>query len=183
MTNPVFNQNGFRFYDDGSGWNDRELENVDHSIVDGTNVILRIEIEVTNSKTANNWLGTLYAQKNGAGGYTQMTTTRTDGCRIVASGWFTDADADNVDRLTSSSLTFTGGELDSDGNLGEVAGGMDFAGTDHWEVGICIEIDLANAVSGDYWDFEIRDDVGAQLDGYTRRPRFTYARRIFITHV
>jgi hypothetical protein len=31
MTNPIFNQNGFRFYEDSSGWTDLELENVNHA--------------------------------------------------------------------------------------------------------------------------------------------------------
>ena len=135
MTNPIFNQNGFRFYEDDSGWNDLELENVDRTQTDGTNIILRIEVEVTNTKSVNNWLGLIYADKNDGASYALLDQARSDGLRAVTSSWFTDADADAVDRLATSSLTFTGGELDDDGNLGEVVDGMDFVGQDHWEVG------------------------------------------------
>ncbi len=187
MTNPVFNQNGFRFYEDTSGWTALETENIDHARSDNTKIILRIEVEVTNAKSVNNWIGTVYAAKNG-GSYTVLNQARTDGLDMAASSWFTDADADNNDRLTSSSLTFTGGELDDDGALGEVSGGIDFAGQDHWEVGILIYIDTGIATDTDYWDIQVKDDVGGDLDGYTRTPRLTYSapgapRRIFITHV
>jgi hypothetical protein len=145
-------------------------------------------VEVTNAKIVNNWIGTVYANKNGTG-YTVLNQARTDGLDMQASSWFTDADADNNNRLSSSSLTFTGGELDDDGALGEVTGGMDFAGQDHWEVGLLIFIDTGVSLNdGDYWDIQVRDDVGGVLDGYTRTPRLTYnepaaLRRVFITHV
>jgi len=173
MTSPIYNQNGFRFYQDTSGWTGLAAENANYSIGDDTHVILRIELEVTNAKASNNWSGYLYAAKNG-GAYTVVDQSRADGLRAAPSSWFTDADADNNNRLTTSSLTFTGGELDSNGLLGDAIDGIDFAGQDHWEVSICLEIDTANASSGDYWDFELRDSGGAQLDSYSRRPRFTY---------
>ena len=182
MTNPIYNQNGFRFYEDTSGWTDLELENVDHKRSDNTKIILRIELEVTNSKSVNNRVGTVYAAKNG-GGYTVLNQARADGLVMVASSWFTDADADNNDRLATSSLTFDGGELDDDGAHGEVSGGMDFGSPSHWEIGMCIQVDSGVAGFGDYWDIQLKDDVGGDLDGYTRTPRLTYARRIFITHV
>ena len=174
-TSSIYNQNGFAFYDDDNTWtiaNDG-LENDNLVAIDGTNYILRVEIEVTNAKAVNNILFDVYAAKNG-GSYTQLTTGRTDGLRIVASSWFSDAASDNNNRLSSSSLTFTGGELDSDGAIGEVAGGIDFVGQDHWEVGICLEIDTANASASDYWDIRIEHDGGGALDGYSRIPRITY---------
>ena len=186
MTNPILNQNGFRFYEDDSGWNDLELENADHARSDNTKIILRIELEVTNTKSLNNRIGTVYADKKGAG-YAVLNQARADGLAMVVSSWFTDGDADNNDRLATSSLTFTGGELDDDGAHGEVSGGMDFAGQDHWEIGMCIQIDTGVAVDGDYWDIQLKDDIGGDIDGYTRTPRITYneavTRRIFLTHV
>ncbi len=186
MTNPVYNQNGFRFYEDTSGWTGLETENTDHARSDNTKIILRIELEITNAKAVPNRLGTVYAAKNG-GGYTALDQARVDGLAMVASSWFTDADADSNDRLATSSLTFTGGELDDDGSHGEVTGGMDFAGQDHWEIGMCIQIDTGVAGDTDYWDIQLKDNLGGDLDGYTRTPRLTYnvpvTRRIFLTHV
>ena len=179
MTTPVFNQNGFRYYlDDGAhGTTGLPAENANHSMDADTNIILRIEVEVTNSKS-NNELLTLYAQKNNTGGYTEVTQTSTNGIQFELSANFADGDADNNNRLTSSSLTFTGGVMHENTPMGGTSpapDGMDFAGTDHWEVDCCIAIDSAQPpTSGDFWDFEIRDNAGAQLGGYTRRPRLTY---------
>jgi len=176
MTNPVFNQNGFGFYDNDSNWNfvSGLSENDNLTATDATTVILRLEVEITNAKAVNNYVPVIRAAKNG-GSYADLTTGRTDGLRIATDGWFTDADADNNDRLTSSSLTFTGGELDEDGTLGETVDGMDFVGEDHWEIGIAIEIDTGNASDNDYWDIELyKDDGTTPLDGYSRIPRITY---------
>lgn len=188
MTNPIFNQNGFKFFDDDGAHTQLEDENVDHTIDPDTNFTLRFEVEVTNAKSVNNVVFTLYAQKNGAGGYNDVTTTSTNGIQVELSPNFADGDSDNNNRLSSSSLTFTGGALEEASPMNGPIAGYDFAGTDHWEVEICLAIDSANADANDYFDFEIRDVAGAQLDGYTRRPRVTHAaaeaaRRIFITHV
>jgi hypothetical protein len=174
-TNPVFNQNGFRFYQNTGSWTGLENENDNHTIADDTTILIRLELEVTNAKVVNNYIPVIRANKNGTG-YADLTTARADGLRIATDGFFTDAAADNNDRLTSSSLTFTGGELDEDGVLGEVAGGMDFVGQDHWEIAIAIEIDEANASANDWWDIQLyKDDGTTPLDGYTRTPRLTYS--------
>jgi hypothetical protein len=175
MTSPVFNQNGFRFYDDDGAWTPEQNENVDHSMDAAINVILRFELEVTNSKSVANWTGYLYSQKNGTGGYAEVNLSSTQGVQISPSANFADGDTDNNNRLTSSSLTFVNACQEEGSPLGNnVTGGVDFSGQDHWEIEICIDIDSANASPNDYWDFELRDSGGGQLNGYTRRPRLTY---------
>ena len=188
MTNPIYNQNGFRFYDDDGAHTVLENENDDHSIDADINFMLRVEVEITNAKAVNNVVFTLYAQKNGVGGYNPVTGVTTNGIQIELSGNFADGDSDNNNRLTSSSLTFAGGCLQEVTPFSGPVAGYDFVGTDHWEIEVCLAIDSANANDTDYFDFEIRNSVGGVLNGYTREPRVTYAgaaapRRIFITHV
>ncbi len=175
MTSPIYNQNGFQFFDDDGAHTTLQSENVDHTIDPDVNFTLRFEVEVTNAKSVSNAVFTIYAEKNATGGYNAVTTTSTNGIQIELSSNFADGDSDNNDRLSSSSLTFTGGALEEATPLNGPSGGYDYAGQDHWEVEVCLAIDSANASPTNFFDFEIRDVAGAQLDSYSRRPKVTYA--------
>ncbi len=187
MTVPVYNQNGFRFYDDDStlSWTQRANENTDITVSGDDQFILRIEIEITNAKAMNNDVFEIWAAKNG-GTYAEVTTARADG--IAMSGDFTDTavndgSADNNNRESTSSLTFSGGILHDYGSVSDIGGtnplpdGMDFVGQDHWEIGLSIafDVDATGVTDADYWEFELRGAAGATLDNYARRPKVTYS--------
>ena len=173
MTNPVFNHNGFRFYDDDGAHTVLQDENVDHSIVADVNFTLRMEAEVTNAKAVSNKVFTLFAEKNATGGFNAVTGVSTNGIQIELSANFADGDADNNDRLTSSALTFVNGALQEATPFSGPVGGYDYVGTDHWEVEVCLAIDNANSVNGDTYDVRLHDAAGVALDSYTRVPRAT----------
>ena len=180
MTSPIYNQNGFRFYEDagngGPSWTPLELENADRTEPAGTSLRIRFEVEVTNSKAASNIVFYLMMQKNGTGGYQEVNLSSTDGINITASPYYADGDTDANDRLTSSSLTFVNAALEEGSPLGNnVVGGVDFSGTDHWEIEVCITINDTYSDPDDYYDLQIWLDTSTALDGYTRTPRITHA--------
>jgi hypothetical protein len=167
MTEPLYSQEGFRFRSDEAGvvWLETELTNHSHSIED--NLRIRFEIENTNNKAANNKDFDLYAQRNGAGGYVPITLTSTY-IQISPSAEFADGAADSVNRLTTSTATFTAGELDEDGLCGD-GGWLDFAGND--QVEFCIKITSASSAS-DYFDIRVYE-TGVALNNYAYTPRLT----------
>lgn len=182
MTNAIFNQQGFRGREDVSGVTWIVAENADFSIADLNNFRLRVEVEVTNLKaTANRDFNIYYARNEGSYVVCDATSTY---LRPSVSSQFTDGDADDVDRLVTSTLPFAHGELDDDGVCGDPGANLDFNGEDHCEAEFCVAFQ-SGVGEGDTFDIEIRLDGGVSLNGYTRRPRITYstgARRIFVTH-
>jgi len=201
MTSPVYNQNGFQFYDDDGapGSSTGQGINTDASYSSDVGFQLRIEIEVTNSKAVNNASFRLFAQRYNSGDTPQgaafqITSASTGGMTYYDSTNLTDTNADSSDRLTgagTSSLTFnTGLVVDATSDWGGIyptTTGFDFAGTDHNEVHFGLVIDSGVGSDGDYYIIEIRRTDDTQIDGYTRKPRVdrvdaTVERRIFITH-
>ena len=173
MTAPVFNQNGFRFYDDDGAHTALQDENIDHSIAGDVLFTLRFEAEITNAKSVNNKIFTLHALKNDTGGFDAVTATSTNGIQIELTANYADGDSDNNDRLTSSALSFVGGALEEVTPLNGPTAGYDFVGTDHWEVEICLAIDGANSNPTDFYDIRLHDELDAALNSYTRIPRLT----------
>jgi len=196
MTNPVYNQNGFRFYDEANLWTALANENIDYETEMDTLIMFRVEVEITNAKAVNNATFTLYADwydADGGGlqGYAAVGTTPSASMPlyIAPSANVTDGEADANNRLTSSSLTFSGGVLhDASSTFGGVLpdpGGMDYSGQDHWEIGVVLDVDSVYAAADDYFLLRIYVDT-SPLDGYTRTPQLDLSavaavRRIFTT--
>lgn len=110
----------------------------------------------------------LYAQKNGSGGYTQIPNTcgATDLC-------FSEAAPELLNVATTEKLTDA---------CSFIAGGVllrnDEVPTTALPVGVCTELlgsfCVGTGVSnGDYWEFELRKVGGMQIETYTVRPKVT----------
>jgi hypothetical protein len=169
VTTPLYSQEGFRFrVDDGAvNWLAAELSNHRHAI--GANFRLRIEVENTNNKAENNVSFQLFAARNG-GGYTQVTTSSTY-IQASTSPNFTDPTEDSTDRLTTSSATFSAGELDSDGDCGD-GSFLDNGANQVMETEWCLQLTAATSPD-DYFDFEVRTSAGGALNNYSYRARVT----------
>jgi hypothetical protein len=175
MTSANTTQEDFWFRnDDGSltGATYMGAQNSDQSIDSGIKFRLRIIIEENNGKN-DPWSFQLGAQKNGSGGYTLVTTTRTDGIRYVDDD---NAIADGSIIATADfDLTWTGTPEDGEYDDAQSAAGM---GTiqlngSYTEIEFCVVMDGVNLSDGDYFDFHVLDTGGGAIDGYNRTPRVT----------
>jgi len=142
---------------------------------------IRIIAEENNAKT-DPWAFQLYAQKNGSGGYTAVTTTRTDGLQ------YSD-DANSIaDGTTISTadfdLTYTGTPTDGEYDDAQSAAGTGTIGLNgtYTEIEFCLVINTGtgNVSNGDYWDLQMYSTGGSPLDGYNATPRVT-ATGVFVT--
>jgi hypothetical protein len=113
----------------------------------------------------------LFAQKNGAGGYTEVTTSRTDGLRIAANGSSRSDDENTTERLTAGTGSFTAGKFD-DGQTQQATTSITL-NSQYTDLEFCIEIDSANAATDDYWDLRVHFAGGGALDSYSTLPRVT----------
>jgi len=149
-------------------------QNSDQTI--GGNVVFRIRIiaEENNGKT-DPWAFQIYAQKNGSGGYTAVTTSRTDGLQysddansIADGATIGTADFD----LTWSGTPIAGEYDDAQSSAGTGTIGLNGSYT---EIEFCLVLNTGtgNVNNGDYWDLRMYSTGGTALDGYTRTPRVT----------
>ena len=161
--------------DDGSeSGHSLDTENTDRTAQLGDVVfMLRIQVEETAGGTEATGFA-LFAQKNGTGGYTEVTTGRTDGIRIANDTQSRADDENTTSRLSAGAGTFTAGKYD-DGQTqqGTTAVTLD---TQYTDLEFAIEIDSANATDTDYWDFRVQFTDGTVLDGTypTGLPTATY---------
>ena len=129
-----------------------------------TPFLIRIGIGETAGGTASQGYA-LFAQKNGSGGYTEVTTARTDGIRITNDVSGRTDDESTTQRLAAGGGTFTAGRYD-DGQSNQGTGNISMS-TQYSEVEFCIEIDSANATEGDYWDLRAEVADGTDLASYS----------------
>ena len=111
---------------------------------------------------------TVFAQKNGAGGFTQVTAARTDGIQLAddANSIADDSDITSADAtIGSGTYTTTGIEAGyCDGTTDDDTGSVDINAGEEAEVEFCLQMQ-SPAVDTDYWDLRIYRGTTA-LDTY-----------------
>ncbi|MHA2086395.1 MAG: hypothetical protein ACXABD_21840, partial [Candidatus Thorarchaeota archaeon] len=126
--------------------------------------LFRTQVEETAGGTENKAYA-LFAQKNGAGGFIEVTTGSANGI-IIADDTQSRADNENTtERLSySGGGTFTAGKYD-DGQVqrGTTTVSLD---TQYTDFEFAIQIDSANAVDGDDFELRVEFENGTDLDGY-----------------
>ena len=150
--------------DDGSeSGHTLDTENVNRTAqAPDVTFLIRISVEETDGGSSS-VLGTLFARKNGTGGWNAVTTTSTNGV-ILDNDTQSRADDENTtERLTAGAGSFTAGKYD-DGQTqnGTTAVSLD---TQYAEFEFAIQIDSTYASDLDEFEFEVYDDGGA-LDSY-----------------
>lgn len=143
-------------------------------------VRIRIIAEEQNGKN-DPWAFQLGAQKNGTGGYTLITTTRTDGIRYADDG---NSIADGTTISTADfDLTWTGtaqdGEYD-DAQTSAGTGTIALNGT-YCELEFCVELVFNDLTDADYFDLQLLSTASGALNGYTRTPRITVTKQAIIS--
>ena len=177
--NPNNVQEHFQLYDDDAaeGSSTSRIAKDTNGNVDVTSgdVLTQVRICVQQTNSIHDQSGTLqltlYAAKNG-GGFTAVTTGRTDGIFIHDSAYLTQG-GDTTERLAGSE-TFL---ADNNWQVDNAAA----TGTLTWPDGATSEaecvwpvtFDQSNLADTDYFEFEVRDGGGVALDAYTRRPTYT----------
>lgn len=129
---------------------------------------LRVEVQNTGSTQSANQTWSIYAQKNGAGGYTAVTTTRTDGIKAVDAGASADNDTLSTRRLTAASGTWQSGQYDETGATGT----QRIYATSVTEFEFGLALDLAALNPNDYFDLRVYGGTSA-LNTYSVTPRIT----------
>ncbi len=146
----------------------------DNQYLAGITFRIRIIAEENNSKN-DPWAFQLGAQKNGTGGYTLVTTTRTDGIQYTNDA-NSIADGSTIN-TADFDLTWTGTPVD-----GEYDDAQTTAGTgtiqlngQYTELEFCVQLVAGSLTSGDYFDLQVLDTAGGALDGYNQTPRVYFA--------
>ena len=177
--NASYDQVNFRVRDDSTalntdgGWLGTENQELTHSIGTGTANKFRIRFTVDNdnSKVSGPASCVLYAQKNGTGGYTRVTGTRTD--VVHTTGTPTDdavCDSQLLSSPASGSFEGTGRYDDDNSATGWTNGKDNFSEWEH-----CVYFVDAEVSDGDYFDFRL-DNVYSWT--YTNEPRVTVSKAV-----
>lgn len=133
--------------------------------------LIRIGIGETAGGSDNSSFA-LFAQKNGTGGYTEVTTARTDGIIIANDTQSRSDDESTTQRLASGSGTWTAGKYD-DGQTQQGTTSISQS-SQFTEVEFCIQIDSTYAADSDYWDLRVEKADGTDLATYNgTMPRVT----------
>lgn len=159
--------------DDGSeSGHSLDTENVARTAqIPDVTFLTRIQVEETDGGNSN-LLYALFAQKNGTGGYTEVTTARTDGLKIANDTQGRADDENTTERLTAGVGTFAAGKYD-DGQTqtGTTVVNLD---TEYTDLEFAVQVDSIYAVDTDYWDLEVHQVDGTVLDAYPGTlPRVT----------
>ena len=142
-----------------------DSENTDRAAqIPDVTFMIRIQVEENNGGNGA-FLYSLYAQKNGAGGFAAVTTTSTNGI-IIANDTQSRADDENTtERLTAGAGAWQAGKYDD----GQTQNGTTSftCQSEYSEVEVAIQIDSTYASDGDYFELRFeRADDGTDLDFY-----------------
>lgn len=170
MTNPAFTQVAFRIRNDNGDettatW--RQNQGVNDTIPFNGNFRVRFRLDETASRLWTNQTWSLNYQKNGAGGYSPVSTSTpikyTDSAQYVEG---TDCTA----QLTGGTGTFV---TDNNGMV-ESSGGAVNSGTAGYlfEVEFCLQIDPTQVSNADYLDLQVVCSSGHAIT-YSSVPRIT----------
>jgi hypothetical protein len=140
----------------------------DTGIAIDTPFTIRLQPQETGGGTFNTGYA-LFAQKNGTGGYTEVTRTRTDGLQIVANGSSRTDDEATSSRLTAGSGSWVAGKFDDGATQGTTSVSLSSQYTD---IEFCIQV-TTGAATNDYWDLRLHESGGSALDSYGTLPRAT----------
>jgi hypothetical protein len=133
-----------------------------------SNLKLRLRIQFAETgTTAGQCTPNLYVQKNGSGGYAQISASATNGCKPVASDNFAD-NAATTQQLGSG--TFVAGAMDeADGKLSQLGSQAQNVQS---EVEYMLQFTYSQLADNDYFDFRVYNSTTA-LGTYTYTPRIT----------
>jgi hypothetical protein len=156
-------------------------QNQDYNPTLTSDLVFRIRIiaEENNGKT-DPWAFQLAAQKNGSGGYSLITTTRTDGIQYSDDG---NGIADgSVIAVADFDLTWSGTGTDGEYDDAQSAAGTGTIGLNgtYVELEFCLKAVFSVLNNGDFFDFQLQDTGGGALDGYTRTPRLTITKQVTV---
>ena len=184
------NQSRFRFRSDtltvDSGsvvWAAAENTNwVPTPVQQGTPFRLRIEVGNTGSTSTGAQAWNIFVQRNGAGGYAQVTSSGT----YVQSSSAASSDADNtsltVSRLTSDFNTgtpaFVNGQYDNTGSTGNITLGIGSTNNQRTELEFGLVL-TSSCLAGDFFDFRVYRGTSTALNTYTVTPRVTVTQAAF----
>jgi hypothetical protein len=133
---------------------------------------LRIVVQMTVAKLANNDIFDIRVQKNSTGGFVKVTTTSSN-VRLVDDG------NSIADKATTTQIigdgTYVVGDSEgwNDGTTDDNTGNIDFVGNDEVELEFCLYIVTADVNDGDTLDFEVYHSDGTALNSYPDDPRAT----------
>lgn len=140
-----------------------------------TPFLIRMGIAETAGGTQNTGYA-LFADKNSSGTFTEVTTSRTDGLRIANDTQSRADDESTTERLTAGGGTFVAGKYD-DGQTQQGTTAFSMV-SQYSEVEFCIEIDSANASTGDVWELRVEETGGTDLASYPATLPFVEAATI-----
>jgi hypothetical protein len=173
----TWRQDTFRFRnDDGSEttatWIDAAGTNITKN-VDAGNISIRVRVAASEQGvTAGTLTGCLYVQKNGTGGYIQASPTSTTGVKVLPSDNVTD-DAATTQQI--SAVAWIAGKMDDlTGQCNATASIARYSGTEHE---YSIQLNAANLVNGDYFDFREYNST-TLFATYTLTGRITIVKTI-----
>jgi hypothetical protein len=137
---------------------------------------VRFELFNTGSTSTGAQAWRIFAQKNGAGGYTQVNSTRSDGIQTSTAAC---VDPDNtaltVARLTNDAPgtpAWVNGQIDTNGATGNITlgAGNSTARKTELEFGLVL---TAACAKGDYFDLRVYRGTNTALSTYAATPRVT----------
>jgi len=148
----------------------------------GTPFRLRIEVGNTGSTSTGAQAWNIFVQRNGAGGYAQVTSSGT----YVQSSSAASSDADNtsltVSRLTSDFNTgtpaFVNGQYDNSGSTGNITLGIGSTNNQRTELEFGLVL-TSSCLAGDFFDFRVYRGTSTALNTYTVTPRVTVTQAAF----
>lgn len=140
-----------------------------------TPFLIRMCVAETAGGTSNVGFA-LFSNKNSSGTWNEVTTSSTDGLRIANDTNSRSDDEATTDRLSYSAQPFTAGKYD-DGQTQQGTTGITLS-TQNTELEFCIEIDSANASTGDIWELRVEEADGTDLASYPAALPFVEAATI-----
>ena len=169
MTDAVFTQADFQFYEDGTESGASTIGSQGANLVRTTANPFMIRIEATVTGMAANLGGILRAQKNGTGGYVAVPASGGVGIRAFLSSNIVD-DAVTTERLAGPN-TFVAGRYD---DLATVTSNVNIDDSPAEDSEFLFSVELINADVNDADFFDLRLYNGATaLDIYSVEPRVT----------
>jgi hypothetical protein len=160
--------------DDGSeSGHTLDTENTNRTAqVGDVTFLIRIGLEENGGKS-DDPATALFAQKNGSGGFTEVTTSRTDGLKIANDTQSRSDDESTTERLTAGTGDFISGKYD-DGQTQQGTTSITLV-SDYTEMEYAIQLDSANATQDDYWELRVEHSDGTDFDSYPGTyPTVTY---------
>ena len=134
--------------------------------------LIRMQIQET-AGGVDNGNYAAFAQKNGAGGFTQVNPSRTDGLVLTNDTQGRSDNESTTERLSAGSGTWASGLYDDGTSATGTESGLSLS-NNYTELEFCISGDSANLSDGDYFDIRVEFLDGTDLASYSTLPRVTF---------